>query len=125
MGMYTEIFVSTRIVNNPDVVAVIKYMLNHEGDDIKLPDHPLFSTPRWAHMLRSNSYYFVPRSISIFDYDHISKSWCFISRSDFKNYDNEIELFFDWLKPYVDDSPETMIGYFRYEESNEPTIVYI
>jgi hypothetical protein len=37
-----------------------------------------------------------------FEFDDIADAWILISRSDFKNYDNEVDLFFDWLLPYID-----------------------
>lgn len=127
MGMYTELVVSTRIFDEPEVINVLKFMIATDLDvpEIKeIPTHPLFETPRWRYMLRSASYYFTPTASSLLEYDKIGKSWSFINRSDFKNYDNEINLFLDWLDPYIDASDGEMIGYSRYEESDEPTIRY-
>jgi hypothetical protein len=127
MGMYTELVVSTSIEDNPEVINVLKLMIAEDLDvpEIKeLPKHPLFETPRWNYMLRSASYYFTPAASSLLQYDKFSKNWSFINRSDFKNYDNEINLFLDWLDPYIDAVDGEMIGYSRYEESDEPEIRY-
>jgi hypothetical protein len=127
MGMYTELVVSTSIVDNPEVINVLKLMIAEDLDvpEIKeLPKHPLFETPRWTYMLRSASYYFTPIASSLLQYDKISKNWSFINRSDFKNYDNEINLFLGWLDPYIDAVDGEMIGYSRYEESDVPEIRY-
>jgi hypothetical protein len=127
MGMYTELVVSTRIVDDPEVINVLKLMIAEDLDvpEIKeLPKHPLFETPRWTYMLRSASYYFTPIASSLLEYDSIGKTWSFINRSDFKNYHNEINLFLDWIDPYIDASNGEMIGYSRYEESDEPEIRY-
>lgn len=75
-------------------------------------------------MLTCSSYYFVPASMSLFQYDNIGQNWSFISRSDFKNYDGEVDKFVDWLRPYLDCGSDEMIGYHRYEEFREPTIIY-
>ena len=123
MGMYTELYVCTQIKNDPVPVEIIKYMLGDNNVDLHLPDHALFKTPRWESMLFCNSHSFVPRSMHLFEFDTISDNWCFISRSDFKNYDDEIKLFFDWLRPYLAE-PYGMIGYYRYEQDENPTIVY-
>ena len=123
MGMYTELLISARIKNDPIAVDAIKAMLG-EDNPSKLPEHKLFLTPRWKHMLVCSSYYFVPLSIHKFEYNTIGRYWVLISRSDFKNYDNEIDLFIDWIKPYLDTSNGEMYGYYRYEESSEPTILY-
>jgi len=127
MGMYTELVVSTRIVDDPKVINVLKLMIAEDLDVpeiVDLPSHPLFETGRWNYMLRSSSYYFTPIASSLLEYDKIGKSWSFINRSDFKNYDNEINLFLDWIDPYIDAEDGEMIGYSRYEESDEPTIRY-
>jgi hypothetical protein len=125
MGMYTELVISTRIIDDSEVINVLKLMTDLGVSEIEeLPKHPLFETPRWRHMLRSASYYFVPTPSSLLEYDGIGENWSFINRSDFKNYDNEINLFLDWLDPYIDSSAGEMIGYSRYEECDAPTIRY-
>jgi hypothetical protein len=123
MGMYTELFISTRIKNDPIAVKTIKAMFGDE-DISGLPVHPLFSCPRWRSMLVCSSYYFVPRSTHLFEFDNIGQCWVLISRSDFKNYDGEIGKFIDWIEPYLDVSIGEMIGYYRYEEVAQPTIIY-
>ena len=124
MGMYTELFISTQIKDYPDVATVLKFMLTGEGTLETPPDHPLFKTDRWQWMLRMSSCYFVPRCMSLFEYDDICKAWILISRSDFKNYHDEIIKFIDWIRPHLACSADEMIGYYRYEESREPTIIY-
>lgn len=76
-------------------------------------------------MLTCSSYYFTPVNVNHFEYDSIANYWSLVSYSSFKNYDGEVEAFFDWLKPFVDDEPGTLIGYHRYEEYEEPTLVYL
>lgn len=44
-------------------------------------------------------------------------------RANLKNYDNEIDKFLHWLAPYID--TEGFIGYTRYEEYDDPTLIYI
>lgn len=124
MGMYTELVISTRVKDSPDIATILKFMLTHVGKPEILPNHPLFETDRWQFMLTMCSHYFVPRAMHLFEFDDIAKYWCFISRSDFKNYDNEIEKFIDWISPHLEVEPGEMIGYYRYEESSEPTVIY-
>ena len=129
MGMYTELVISTRIVDVPEVINILKLMtardLNIEFSAIKeLPSHPLFVSDRWRFMLMSSSYYFTPAVSTLLEYDYIGRNWSFINRSDFKNYGNEINLFLDWLDPYIDAHDGEMVGYSRYEESVVPTIRY-
>ena len=124
MGMYTELFISTRIKDAPGVATILKFMLADVGTLETPPNHPLFRTKRWQSMLRMSSHYFVPRAMSLFEYDDICKAWVLISRSDFKNYDDEIAKFINWIRPHLACSAGEMIGYYRYEESHEPTIIY-
>lgn len=125
MGMYTEIYVNVSFKEDlpEEVLYAIKCMLGQveEVDTDKLPQHDLFNTPRWKFMLRCSSYYHKPYNIYHFERDDISERYYLTSRSDFKNYDNESELFFDFIKPYVKDE---FIGYTRYEEDDTPKLFY-
>ena len=124
MGMYTELFISTRIVDDKNVIAILKYMIGEIETQPELPDHDLFKTVRWPHMLVGSSYYFVPRVVHLLEYDKIGDYWCFINRSDFKNYNNEIEQFIDWIKPHLADKEGDVFAYSRYEEDKEPITYY-
>ncbi|MDO7204281.1 hypothetical protein Q5M85_09125 [Paraclostridium bifermentans] len=42
-----------------------------------------------------------------------------------KNYDNEIDKFIDWIKPYVEGSWYKFLGYKRNEENKEPKLIYL
>lgn len=120
MGMYTEIFVKVEI-KDESVVKVIQHMISQDKTILEyseIPDHSLFLKPRWQFMLNCSSY--VPKAVKDFWFDEISESQWLVSRSDLKNYDQEIEAFFDWIKPYC--LNVGMIGYSLYEERSEPTI---
>lgn len=124
MGMYTELVLATRVKKDSEAVPVLFYMAGRGEKPTSLPDHPLFQTSRWPLLLSCSSYYFVPRSTCLLEFDDIGDYWVIISRSDLKNYDNEIEKFIDWLRPHLEDAADRMIGYSRYEESREPIIYY-
>jgi hypothetical protein len=124
MGMYTELMLSTNIVDDPEVVEILQYMCTGEAEPKALPAHPLFlETERWEYMFRCSSYYHTPRSHASIEYDKIGKYWTLIVRSDFKNYYAEIEKFVNWISPYVDAGDGDMIGYSRYEEDKNPIIL--
>ena len=131
MGMYTELYVKAIFKENlpNDVVNIIKYMLGMgdiEVEDLKLPDHELFKTHRWEYMLRSASHYHIPFALNKFIYNEISENYFLIARADFKNYNGEIEKFFDWLKPYLQrEFDKTLIGYSLYEVDTEPKLYYL
>lgn len=126
MGMYTEIYVKIALVNDIDSVVIdtLKYMMGMSEQPEKLPDHPLFQTSRFDFMLRCSSHYHVPKEVGEFFWNDIAKQWFLVSRSDFKNYENEAALFFDWIEPYTDYLGKTFVGYTLHEEDDEPTLIY-
>lgn len=130
MGMYTELYINVRFKSDlpESVVYALQCMTGDDVDNIdysKLPKHPLFSTSRWDFMLRCSSYYHKPHSVGKFAYDDICKSYFLTNRSDFKNYDNEINLFLDFITPFIDCGYPEFIGYSLYEEENCPTLYYV
>lgn len=46
------------------------------------------------------------------------------SRSDLKNYDDEIAEFFNWFSPLTTAEPGKCIGYSWYEEHDSPIFIY-
>lgn len=123
MGMFTECVVHTKLNDLQQVdIDAIKYMVGEiECPDI-LPDHELFQTNNWEYMFQSNSYYFIPESVSLFKFSDIGNFWTLITRFDVKSYDGEVDKLFDWLRQFV--NPGYFMGTSRYEESKEPTLHY-
>ena len=111
MGMYTKADAKLKINPClPDDVAYAVWFLSsdmlEDADVKKLPDHDFFKTQRW-------------------DYFHLVESKGFhILDIDIKNYDGEIELFFDWIKPYVLNPIGSEIGSSLYEEWDADTVYY-
>lgn len=120
MGMYTEIIIKCSLKENlPETVnAVLNQLFNNEEEVENLPNHPFFSCPRWRAIGRCSSYYHIPWA------DANYRDGYLFSRSDLKNYDNEIYLFFDWLDPYINELPNTCIGWSWYEEDDVPELRY-
>ena len=123
MGMYTELFVEggLKAAAPQEIKNVIYYLFDQARDDhmkiqpIAWPDHPFFTLPRWASIGNCSSFYHVPLSMSTCDEQQ--GQLYFVSRSDLKNYDNEIAAFLDWLRPYC----QTLRGWVLYEEDEAPT----
>lgn len=129
MGTYTEIFVNVAL--KADTPAHVLQILNNPDDAVRLPDHPFFSCDRWDQILTGpcsgGSYYFNLNNFYHFrTIDDISKGAGLCLLQDLKNYDNEIDKFFDWIEPYVagSDFERVHMGHHRYEESEEPTLRY-
>ena len=122
MGMYTEIYVNVNLVEDCPVQAVdvLKAMCG-EGDESALAGRP----ERWAYLFNSGSYYTPNTQCKALTWDEIGNQYSLLGKGDIKNYEDEIEQFFAWLRPFVEGEKGDFIGYMRYEESREPTLIYL
>lgn len=122
MGMYTELVVKCNLQDNlpEEVENVLQYLFNRKTNIPKeVPKHPFFSCPRWTMIGSCSSYYHVPFALSKYEEGYI------FSRSDLKEYDNEIEYFFDWIRPYIETyGTKICIGWSWYEEDDKPTLIF-
>lgn len=122
MGMYTELIIKCEIKKNlpSEVLEILNYLFGNTEDlPMHLPDHEFFACSRWSCIGRCYSYYHHPRVVNSFVEGYL------FSRSDLKNYEDEIEKFIDWIKPYVDEFKGKCIGWSWYEEADEPTLIII
>ena len=127
MGMYTELIFGAELKKETpeQVINALKYIigeLEDKPDDFPLPEG------RCKYVLNGSSYYFgVSESLSKIWFDEISKSWKISSRSNIKNYENEIEKFLEWIKPHIErgSGAKNMYAITIYEEDFEPTIYYL
>lgn len=126
MGMYTEFHFNSCLKKDTpeEVINVLNYMLWVNEEKPKLPKHELFETDRWQVMLKSDSYYFDADTCSILRYDDIGKEYFLCIRSNLKNYCNEIRKFLDWIHPYLDKLDGDFLGFYRYEETEYPTLIW-
>ncbi len=130
MGFYTELYLDCEIDSsllNDTEKEIVDYFFNFDVDrdtPTILPNHQFFKCPRWSMIGRGGSAYFD---------ENVSKSltknnniWSIVSRSDFKNYDDEIELFLDWFTPFIIKKEEPYcVGHQQGEDDEEPTLIYI
>lgn len=121
MGVYTELIFQGEV--KFDIPKQIQELFDYffgDSEELylyidkrdKLPDHCFFDCPRWRHIGHMSSYYFTPFPLRYMQ----GKKFVFL-RCDLKNYDNEIELFLDWIRPYMVD----FYGWHWYEEDEQPT----
>jgi len=125
--MYTELIFGARLKETTpkEVIDTIKYMI---GDLEEKPENLAFKTTSNRNVLRGCSYYFgVQNSVTKFYYDDIAKSWTLSSRANIKNYENEIEQFLRWIKPFIEQGSGTrdMYAITIYEEDFVPNIYYL
>jgi hypothetical protein len=126
MGMYTELVYNSELKTDipKSVIDIINYMLGDRESKPETPDHELFHTTRWDFMLTCDSYYFDADTNSTLRFDEISGTYYLNIRCNFKNYDGEIDLFIDWIRPYIDKFEGELLGFYRFETSEDPTIIY-
>lgn len=127
MGMYTKLHCNIKIKKDAtECIEILKYMLGEkEKIDFEIPKHNFFSKEsRWDFMLKCCSCYFTDSQNS-----NLKESYCgyvLHCDCDFKNYENEIELFLDWISQYGDyNDYYEFIGYEMYEENEYPTLIYM
>ena len=121
MGMLTELLIKAELkIPDKSVKDVIDFLFNKGDTPAELPAHPFFYCERWRSIGRSSSYYHHPEVINSF----ITNHGYLFSRSDLKNYDNEIEKFIDWIMPYVNEETGKCIGWTWYEDNLSPTMIY-
>lgn len=133
MGMYTEFHFNARLKKDiPEyVINILKFMVgqlddkqDHEIKELeKQGNHELFKTDRWTIMLNCSSYYFGMITNSQIRFDDISKGYTLSIRTNFKDYGDEVDKFIDWIDPFLDEYDE-LLGFYRYEESKYPTLIY-
>ena len=123
MGMYTEFHFNAEVQDDNDVLAVLRYMIDGDSEPLPLPDHPLFDTDRWRVMLRMDSYYFDADTHSTLRADCQGGQYLCI-RCNLKNYDGEIEKFIDWITPHLKKHEGDFLGFYRYEETEQPTLIH-
>lgn len=123
MGMYTEILIKADVNSKnltKEAIDVLSFLFSNGEEPDKLPDHYFFTLPRWHHVGRVSSFYHHPNPVN----DISDDGEYIFSRSDFKNYDGEIEAFFDWFRPLTSATEGKCIGYSWYEENDAPTLIF-
>ena len=126
MAMYTEIYINVDLKKETpdDVIRVLKamcYMLPNQECTEVLVDYP----DRWGSLFSNMSYYTPSTNCRFLEYDDITKRWSLLGKGDIKNYENEIEKFFEWIMPWIDASPGEFIGYSRYEDNDKPKLYFL
>lgn len=119
MSMYTEIYVNVDLKEETPVkiIEILRAMCDFNVNVECLIPYP----HRWKYLFGSGSYYTPNTYCRKLTYDDTSKQYSLLAKGDIKNYNNEIEDFFEFIKPWCEGE---FIGYYRYEKSREPILVY-
>ena len=120
MGTYTELVLKCTIrEDRPEIVHEVLNFLFKKGErPYRLPQHVFFEKQSWEAIGRSVSCYHFSAIVNFYDGKYL------FTRSDFKNYHDEIAFFLDWLKPYLSTPPGKFIGWVFAEDMKEPVFLY-
>lgn len=134
MGMYTELILGCKLSKNAPklLINALDAVINHwneknygdASDEVKdfIIEYDL------PYLFHGTSYYFgVNRPNSAFWFDNITGCWSISTRSNLKDYEDQIENFLTYLEPYVEQgSGECDIyAYVLYEGAKKPTIYFL
>ena len=127
MGMYTELIFGAELKKETpnEVIEALKYML---GETQEKPNNFPLPDGRCEWLFQGSSYYFaISNPTNKMWLDDIDKCWHISTRSNIKNYENEIETFLEWIKPFIGGGSgnREMYAITIYEDSEEPNIYYL
>lgn len=122
MGMYTEIYVNVDLIKDlpEEIFNTLKALCEYDYESMYFQDKP----PHFPFLFSNGSVYTPNSSCSSLTFDKDLKYWSLLGKGDIKNYNNDIDFFFEWINPYVDLEKGMFIGYSRYEEDSKPTLYF-
>ena len=128
MGMYTELILGCEFSKNtPDVlIKALDHVINYPEEEVDMNVQKFIREYDLNYLLFGSSYYFgVNRSSAMFWKDTIDNSYHISTRSNIKNYTNQIEKFLEYIKPYVERGSgyeHRIYAYVQYESDEFPTV---
>ena len=117
MGMFTELYLRSDLKEDTpkEVIDLLRAMVDGTAETTP------FGDGHCPWMLRSCSHYHFPFFYSRMEYVDYLDRWYLFVRCDLKNYEQEIEAFLAWVKPYINANDGEYLGHTRYEEDPLPT----
>ena len=126
MGMYTELIFGVKLKKDTpeNVINTLKYMT---GLISEIPKDYQWEIHKRNPLLGGSYYFAISNPSPNMSFDKISNEWQVNTRGNIKNYENEIEDFLKWIKPFISQGSgyKEMYAITIYEEANEPTIYYL
>lgn len=119
MGMYTEIFVNVDLKSDTpeEVINTLKAMCEKDYESEYLVGKP----SRWSFLFNDGSFYLPCTECGLLTFNEIRNAYSLLAKGDIKNYEGEVEALFEFIKPWCEDD---FMGYMRYEEEREPTLIF-
>lgn len=127
MGFYTELKFDAKLLRSTpiEIILLLESLINLQDSsipDASFIDHEFFDCTSWYKIFLPSQ--FLETQENTLDFQN--GRYIISIHSEFKNYDQEIEKFVDWIKPYViGRKKKQYVGYFRNENSNNKTNIYI
>lgn len=123
MGMYTELIFGARLKKQTPqtIIDALTELVDGSYDGV----NGVINLGR--NPLRGGSYYFgVCAPVSKIWMDEITGQYVISTRGNIKNYDNDIEIFLEWIKPFIDSGSgeSEMYAIVTYEES-KPILYFL
>ena len=111
-----------RVINQGDL-GHDKVMFNNE--DVFHPDieHSFFKCSRWYMLFLSKNFDYELEGSKFYK---DKGNWILSIETEFKNYDNEIENFLDWITPFIVGRKKSQyVGYWKHEEMEQRFNLYV
>jgi len=137
MGYYTELKFKVKLKQDTpeNVVNILKRVINtrdlgHDKalfntEDVFNPefDHPFFKCERWYMLFLSTNFDDEMRGGRFYEENG---RWIINLHTEFKNYNSEIDNFFDWIKPFISGRKKKQyVGYYRGETMDSQCNLYV
>lgn len=137
MGTYTEFKFSARLKHDTpkDIIDILNTVIVDrkigtdkvlfKTEDVFKPEinHQFFKTERWYMLFLSNNF---RDDLQAYQFKFVKNRLEINIHSEFKNYDNEIELFIDWIKPYIiGRKKKQYVGFYEVEGHDKKINIYI
>ena len=126
--MYTElIFGATLKENTPTYITQALDSVINDRTNVNLSDEvkQFIDEYSLSKLIWCTSYYFGSHiNKPSCEFDKIANTWCISFRANCKNYQDEIEKFIEFIKPYVEygSGPTNIFAIVQYEEDDYPTL---
>jgi hypothetical protein len=129
MESYTELNCAFTLKSGTpeDIADILLFMTGEdENEPANLPQHPLFSTPRWRHLLRDGGSdgSSLAYGLAGVEYNEHTGRYIVTVRLNLINLGAEANRFIDWITPHILARRGDCIGYKR-DQDGEPLTLLI
>jgi len=124
--MYTELIFGASLKRDTPESAIktIQAMIDDDMEAVRLNSGLIFGRNPFNS---AHGYFGLDRPVLAFWKEKYDQQWHLSTRSNLKNYEHDIELFLEWVKPLIEAGSglRDMYAIVMYEEQQEPTIYYL